>query len=452
LAIAVSDSRPYQCSSIEVKFDTIGLEDTMIHQPDLNPKVMRAVQALNYRATVGDVAAKAGLGLLVAKQGILALASETGGHLQVTETGDIVYLFPKNFPDILRRKYFLLRLKESWDKIKYLLSYLLRISFGIVLIVLIVLASAAILIVISTSFNRDGENSGGEDFSTLNECFFPDLFRLFDPDAFSHRRSEQRTSDLNFLEAVFSFLFGDGNPNADLEERRWQAITSIIRRNRGAIIAEQIAPYLDELGTGYTKEYEEYMLPLLVRFDGNPEVTSEGQLVYHFPELQQMAEQRTFEQTFPYLQERHWPFSLADDGQIMLAGGLGALLFGLSVWLNSITDGIGGFVHITATVSLGYSIAYLLIPSIRYLWLKWHNVKIENRNRDRQRQAAKLTHPNKTIRHKLDYAQQFAKEIILGEEKIIYSTEKDLATQELEQAEHQADEWERRLSQSQLGK
>jgi hypothetical protein len=41
----------------------------MVHQPDLNPKVMQAVQTLNYRVTIGDVAAQAGLGLSIAKQG-----------------------------------------------------------------------------------------------------------------------------------------------------------------------------------------------------------------------------------------------------------------------------------------------------------------------------------------------------------------------------------------------
>jgi len=41
---------------------------------------------------------------------------------------------------------------------------------------------------------------------------------------------------------IFSFLFGDGNPNANLEERRWQQIATVIRNNGGAVVAEQMLP------------------------------------------------------------------------------------------------------------------------------------------------------------------------------------------------------------------
>ena len=44
---------------------------------DLNPAVMKAVETLDYRVTVGDVAANAGLDLNVAQQGMIALAANT---------------------------------------------------------------------------------------------------------------------------------------------------------------------------------------------------------------------------------------------------------------------------------------------------------------------------------------------------------------------------------------
>ena len=60
-----------------------------------NPKIIKSVEKLDYRVTVGDVAAQAGLELNFAQQGLLTLAGEAGGHLQVAESGDVVYLFPK---------------------------------------------------------------------------------------------------------------------------------------------------------------------------------------------------------------------------------------------------------------------------------------------------------------------------------------------------------------------
>ncbi|HBL12730.1 MAG TPA: hypothetical protein DD379_15280, partial [Cyanobacteria bacterium UBA11162] len=70
-----------------------------------NPTIIKAVEQLGYRVTVGDVAAKAGLNINLAERGLLALASDAGGHLQVAESGEIAYLFPKNFRSILRNKF-----------------------------------------------------------------------------------------------------------------------------------------------------------------------------------------------------------------------------------------------------------------------------------------------------------------------------------------------------------
>ena len=129
-----------------------------------NPTIMQAVERLDYRVTVGDIAAQAGLDINLAQQGLLALASDAGGHLQVAESGEVVYLFPKNFRNILRNKFFRLRLKDWWTKVWRVLFYLIRISFGIVLLVsifLIVVAIALIVMAINSSRDNDNDSGGG---------------------------------------------------------------------------------------------------------------------------------------------------------------------------------------------------------------------------------------------------------------------------------------------------
>ena len=44
---------------------------------------------------------------------------------------------------------------------------------------------------------------------------------------FQSRRTPQkaRNSPMSFLESVFSFVFGDGDPNRDFEEKRWQMVS-----------------------------------------------------------------------------------------------------------------------------------------------------------------------------------------------------------------------------------
>jgi hypothetical protein len=51
--------------------------------------VMEAVEKLNYRVTVGDVAAQSGLSFATANSELMSLATASGGHLQVAESGDI---------------------------------------------------------------------------------------------------------------------------------------------------------------------------------------------------------------------------------------------------------------------------------------------------------------------------------------------------------------------------
>ncbi len=78
-----------------------------------NSAIMRSVEQLGYRVTVGDVATQIGLNIAEVNQGLLALAADAGGHLQVAESGDVVYQFPRNFRDILRNSFccFLFRLR-----------------------------------------------------------------------------------------------------------------------------------------------------------------------------------------------------------------------------------------------------------------------------------------------------------------------------------------------------
>jgi len=424
-----------------------------------NPTIMQAVEHLGYRVTVGDVATQAGLNVNLAQQGLLTLASDTGGHLQVAESGEIVYLFPKNFRTILRNKFLRLRLQEWWKRIWRVLFYLIRISFGIVLLLSIALIFITIFIII-TATNRDGDDRGDRSSSGGGMIYMPyfwigpDWFWVFYPDydtRYQQRRREE--SQLKFFEAIFSFLFGDGNPNANLEERRWQQIAAVIRNNRGAVVAEQIAPYLDDIGEGYAKEYEDYMLPVLTRFNGQPVVSPEGQIVYHFPDLQTTAAQRRSQPVPPYLQELPWRFSAATSGQIMLSAGLGVLNFvGALVLGRLLADGIaaelGGLVAFVQGIYwllLGYGTAFLGVPLVRYFWIQWRNSKISDRNQQRQVRARQLASADATLQQKIAYADQFAAETVISQEDLVYTTETDLLEQEAQSAQIDA-EWQRRLS------
>lgn len=424
----------------------------------LNPAIMTSVEQLGYRVTVGDVAAKAGLEVNLAQQGLLALASDAGGRMQVSDVGEIVYLFPKDFRSILRNKYWQLQLKEWWEKVWKVLFYIIRISFGIVLIAAIILMVVAIAIILSS---RDSDNNSSSDRGGGGIVFLPstwDLFWLFDP-GYDRNRYERRQraagasesqEQMNFLEAIYSFLFGDGNPNFDVEARRWQEIGTVIRNNGGAVAAIQIAPYLDNIDV-YNRENEDYILPVLARFNGYPQVSPQGEIIYYFPELQVTAKQQKMSPVAAYLKEKIWRFSEAGSGQVLTALVLGIVQFVLAIVLGCLLRGAGissgliGFVNAIYGLLLGYAIGFLAIPTIRYFWIQLRNSRIQARNEKRASRAEILNNADVELRQKIAYARQFAAQKVITDADITYSTDKDVLEQEIERADKIDEEWRRRL-------
>ena len=443
----------------------------------LDPKVIKAVETLNYRVTVGDVAAQAGLQIPIAEQGLLALASEVSGNLQVADSGDIAYSFPKNFRSILLSKYWKLRLKASLGKVWKVLFYIIRISFGIALVSSIgIMAIALIILAIAaaTAASSRDDNNGSFDLSgifyIISDIFSSALRLFFYADwlgygrgyGYNNRnryrsssRSRKRvstsrsSSELNFLESIFSFLFGDGNPNEDLEERRWRAVANVIQDNQGAIAAEQAIPFLDSP----KGEPDDAILPVLVQFQGQPLVSPQGEIVYQFPELQVTAAAgRGDSSSSTYLRENSWKFSKATTNQLWAAGMLGIVNAGLAAVLGlqlpSLTaTGISflGFVSQIYPLLLLYGLGFLVIPLIRWQVVKWRDRAVQQRNQQRQDLASQLQSPSTALQSKLNYAQQFALQKQLNPEETAYTTEQSLLEQEISQQEQDNAEWQRRL-------
>ncbi|NEQ48842.1 MAG: hypothetical protein F6K11_01745 [Leptolyngbya sp. SIO3F4] len=423
---------------------------------ELNQDIMKAVETLEYRVTAGDVAAKTGLNISQAEAGVLALASATQAHMQVAETGDIAYEFPRQFRAILRNQYWQLRWQEIWAKIWAVLFYLIRISFGIILILAVVLVFAAIIAIqIGMQSQRDDDNrggySGGIGFSPWlwigNDWFYWFSYgprRRYDRYGQVGGGRDRNRHDLNLLEAIFSFLFGDGDPNKNLDERRWGAIATVIRNNQGAVTAEQLAPYLDN--AKLDDDLEDYIIPALSRFNGRPKVSPQGDLVYYFPELQVTARDYKPQSVPAFLKETKRRFTSASSDQVAIAIGLGTLLVVGSIYLGYIaagwTTGFIGLIYSLCDLFLAYGIAFLGIPAVRYFRMKQQNQKIETRNIQRQSLV------DKTIQHKLDYAKQFAIETIVGKDNLAYTTETDLIDQEIQNRDKIDAEWRKRLESS----
>jgi len=137
---------------------------------------------------------------------------------------------------------------------------------------------------------------------------------------------------MGFLESIFSYVFGDGDPNKELGAVRLSAAADAIRSNNGAVSAEQLAPFCEvsrratrdesrdmatdimanstelthsiqfllarsvQLTTSTDSNLldlsderalvdESYVLPIVGALGGVPKVTNDGDIVYVFEEL-----------------------------------------------------------------------------------------------------------------------------------------------------------------------
>ncbi len=416
-------------------------------------QVMEAVETLGYRVTLGDVVASTGLALPQARRELLTLAQEGEGHLQVSERGDISYSFSPEFRQILSRKQQQSRWAQIRRKIWNASLYLFRISFGILLVVSIVLIALALIALQMASRDEQSNNRRGGGMPIF---FWPHLwvgnpfwapYPSYSP---THQRRVERQGsasekEMSFLEAVYSFLFGDGNPNADLEEERYRLIGQRIRQSDGVITGEQMLPYLEVDPNSPQLEYEDYMFPILVKFDGQPQVSEAGDIVYVFPELQVQASERKPRRVPKALEEQPWLFSLAPQGKLVLAGGLGGLNFILALILFSARgevaalaaeSGILALVSPLIGILMAYGTLFLTVPLIRWITLRWCNQRVAAHNQRRHTWAEQLQDPSPRLQAKLAFAQELGQRQLVSEEETIYSTDRDL----IEQRDYELDD------------
>ncbi|KAG8376722.1 hypothetical protein BUALT_Bualt09G0093400 [Buddleja alternifolia] len=429
---------------------------------DVRKRAMSAIDSSGRRVTIGDVASKAGLKLNEAQKALQALAADTNGFLEVSDEGDVLYVFPKDYQSKLAAKSLRIKVEPLLEKGKMAAEYLVRVSFGTALIASIVLVYTTIIAIASSSRESDNRGRRGRSYDTGFSFYLnpADLFWYWDPYYYRRRRVREGDGGMNFIESVFSVVFGDGDPNQGIEEERWKLIGQYIASNGGVVTAEELAPYLD-LGTTENMDDDSYILPVLLRFDGQPEVDEEGNILYRFPSLQRTAApQRSGRKEYvgrrwsdwvgdveKFFKEKEWPFSKTSASERAMVLGLGGLnLFGviiLGTMMKNMTGNQSGFISFVSDIFpllQIYAGSFFAIPLIRWFFIQNTNAKIVKRNRAREKRARALESPDLSLRRKLLSARDMAQRTFIGQDRIVYSTEKDLYEQD-----YDSREWDQRF-------
>lgn len=441
-----------------------GIVETDKLPSDVRKRAMDAVDACGGRVTIGDVASKGGLKLNEAQKALQALAADTNGFLEVSDEGDVLYVFPKDYRAKLAAKSFRIKLEPFVEKAKSAAEYIVRVSFGTALIASIVLVYTTIIALLSSRSDEDNRGRrGGRSYDSgftfyLNPA---DLFWYWDPYYYRRRRIQKEDDGMNFIESVFSFVFGDGDPNQGIEDERWKLIGQYISSNGGVVTAEELAPYLDLETADNNLVDESYILPVLLRFEGQPEVDEEGNILYRFPSLQRTASsQRSGRKEYvgkrwtdwvggveKFFKEKKWQFSKTSNSERAMVIGLGGLnLFGviiLGTMLKNVAVTPSGFITFVSDIFpllQIYAGSFFAIPLTRWFLIRNKNAKIEKRNIARELRARALELPDLSLRRKLLSARNMAQRTVIGQDRIVYSTDRDLFEQD-----YDTQDWDQRF-------
>jgi hypothetical protein len=229
----------------------------MVSYEDLQEKlpskaVIDVVSMKPEKVVASDVATAAGISLSQARKDLTALASISRGDISVDKDGELIYSFPRDLNSVLASnsvKYQTLQLaRKVWPAV----FWGVRVSFGVTLLVSLVAVFTTIFFITSSSSNNDDrrrdDRGGGMSFG-MGGMWGPSPLDFFFYRPYGsygyYGQPERDPEEMGFFESVFSYIFGDGDPNAGLEEKRLGLVASMIRENKGAVTAEQLAPYCD---------------------------------------------------------------------------------------------------------------------------------------------------------------------------------------------------------------
>ncbi|KAF6251928.1 hypothetical protein COO60DRAFT_1674245 [Scenedesmus sp. NREL 46B-D3] len=393
---------------------------------DIKERVEKAISKLGYRVTLSE-----------AEQVLKALAYDSLGNLEVSQAGEVVYAFDRDF----------VAAAAVWKRAVNFGSYVARLAFGTALVVSALLVWLAVIAISSSRDDNRRDSSYGYGHRGFVIFDPTDFLLIWDPRYGRHSRQRVESGEnMTFVEAVFSFVFGDGDPNMSFEERRWRALGAHIQRLGGVL-----EKYEDE----------SFVLPALIRFNGEPFVDDEGRLLYKFPDLQVVANAPSVRLTAGEAKvplERDWKFSEASPGQQAGALFLGLVnVAGIVTLSTMLADPISklalyrqglGFVLGLLPYLQTYAAAFFALPLIRLVVDGRRNAAIDERNDNRLEAVELLQSGDPDLAAKSASARKLGSTRVIGRQDIIYTT--DNGTEEQVNAQ-EADEFDRRLGVNRRG-
>ncbi len=262
----------------------------------------RLVDAFRKRkgeATTADLVAVTGLPKPQVDAEVKAVSDEYGARLRVTESGEILYSFPAG----MRSRYrgFGPSAARAWKAFRKVAGRVAALLFKVWIVVMLVgyfvlfigLAILALIASVAGSASGNSRDSRSSDrggglgglFVTgrlletiFRIWFYSELFMTPEQRAArAGRRSEKRP----LYKAIYSFVFGDGDPDAGWDTVEKKAFVAFVQANKGIITMPEFMAITGQKPLDAEQGINRY----LVEFEGSPEVTEGGVIYYFFPSL-----------------------------------------------------------------------------------------------------------------------------------------------------------------------
>ncbi|MBC7999712.1 MAG: hypothetical protein IAF58_17295 [Leptolyngbya sp.] len=392
-------------------------------------EIIGAIDDLGNRVTVADVVAKTGLPFAEVSSALNQIAADAKANLEVADDGEIYYCFSDYLKYVYYASGISRAISASTQKVLDIAFFVFRLSFGITLLFSLICFFGIALIVQTL---LAGVASSTESVAGMWRDFFGLVKRLAFSDLVHLGKQYQKHGTTSggrqgFLLNCYSFLFGEGDPNREYEENKWKLLAQVIRLNEGVVVPEHLAPY-----TGQDPDDEQILFPVLAKFNGMPEVSSSGNIIYVFPEMQKRSEVTSYALLPSYIEFKHWTFSRLKKDELKPVAGLAALNFMMSITACMLLVRPN---HMNSTSSLFvffcfYGLFFLVIPLLRLILIAEKNKKIRERNHKVKQYEQLLSNPPEELAERLEEAEHVRKSLTTSTiAPIVYSTKSNYLEQ-----------------------
>ena len=257
-----------------------------------DPTLTAALRGLGGRATLGDVVSATGMPGHEAEAALKALLETHRGHLEVSDSGDLLYQFDRKLIARDREPFGVRFRRAAWSAFKTGF----KVWTAVMLVVYFVIFVALILALMFANKDDRGGGFGGRRGGGFGLGDFLLLHWLMGGRGWSrgslyygdrHARRLPKEARPPFYKKVFAFIFGPEEPRPT-QVQKDRSVLRLIRARKGVLTSAEL---VEHTGLPLSEAHEE-LGRLTGAYGGDPRVSEKGEVVYAFPGLMKSAHGR----------------------------------------------------------------------------------------------------------------------------------------------------------------